>query len=73
MPAWLAALFDAIKVFAIAAGWLKEERNRQIGADLEAGKVNEASAKTEAAIADAVVNAPRDQAGVVDRLRRRAF
>ena len=55
-------------LFIGIANWWKSGQDRSIGAALEAGKVNAASAKAEAAMAQAAVEAPTTEADALSRL-----
>lgn len=48
-------------------------QDRKVGASLEAGKVDAVTVKVEAAVAQAVVEAPHDQASVVAVLEAGRF
>lgn len=54
-------------------GWMKQQADQRTGASLEAGKVDAVTVKVEAAVAQAVVEAPHDQASVVAVLEAGRF
>jgi hypothetical protein len=49
--------------------WAKQQTDQHAGADLEAGKVSEVSAKAEAKIAQAVTDAPHTRDELLERLK----
>lgn len=53
--------------------WAKQGSDQTTGAKLQAGKVSEVAAVQNAAIAQAVVNAPSSQAAVVAALKDGSF
>lgn len=76
MPAFLAglgALGDFLKVLLTALGWLKEEREKQTGIDLQAGADSKAALATVLAENAARDAAPVDQAGVMNSLEAGSF
>lgn len=54
-------------------GWMERQSDKQAGAQIEAGVVSQTAAKTQAAIAQAVVNAPRTKAQLVSSLQAGTF
>jgi hypothetical protein len=54
-------------------GFLREKHDQDVGAAIEAGRVSEVAARTEAAIAKAEVEAPTTKAGVIDDLKKGEF
>lgn len=53
--------------------WFKSAGDRSTGAQIEAGKVDAVTAVKQAAIAEAVANAPATREAVVDRLKAGTF
>ena len=53
--------------------WLQQSHDEAVGAQLQAGATSAQSATINAAIAQAVVNAPKTQAGVVASLNAGTF
>lgn len=63
---WLGtALLGVVSLFGM---WAKQQTDQHTGASLEAGKVSEVAAKTEAKIAQAEVDAPHSRDELLDRL-----
>ncbi len=63
----LAPLLNAV------LGWIERQSDQQAGAQIEAGAVTQVTAKTQAAIAQAVVNAPKTKAQLVSSLQAGTF
>lgn len=70
---WAAAMGALALLLQAVLGWLKQGRDQSTGAALEAGKVSAQTAVTQAAVAQAAVQAPSTTAGVVDELNKGEF
>lgn len=69
----LALLQALAPLFALLAIAWKAKRDQATGTQIEAGKVDAVSAGKQAAIAQAVADAPDNQVAVIDRLNAGTF
>jgi hypothetical protein len=69
----LAGIFAFFKGLAIALGWLKEEREKQTGMDLQAGHDAEKALVVVKAEEAAVAAAPSTLGGVEDEMSKGTF
>jgi len=65
------ALASGLLVFVV--DWLRAREDRGAGAAVEAGRAAQAVVESQAAMAQAVAQAPTTQSGVIDRLEAGRF
>lgn len=73
MNIWAMVALAAIGLLGFIGNWAKQGHDQTTGAQLQAGKVSEVSAIQSASIAQALVDAPKTQAGVVGDLKSGDF
>ena len=69
----MSGFFAIVKAFLMLFGFFKDERLKQEGVDLQAGRDAKVAADAETRMAEAVAKAPDTKAEVVDSLKRHDF
>lgn len=70
---WAVLGLALVSLLGFIGQWAKQGADQSTGAKLQAGKSSELAAVQNAAIAQALVDAPKTQAGVVSDLRSGEF
>jgi hypothetical protein len=73
MTVWAAFGTALAGLLMLVVAWIKAGQQQSTGAALEAGRVAQATANTQAAIAQAEAAAPTTQLALVDRLKQGTF
>lgn len=73
MPGWLSAISAFLTVVGKALGLIQTNEDKKAGIAMQSAVDNQAAAKTQQAIAQAEVDAPRTDEAVEQRLRDDKF